>query len=88
MWTVTHVAEGRKRPVQKTFLKKPEAERYVSRLRKQSSVDVEQRTAWAVFRMRRYGRWSLLKMFDNPDSAKRLAKKMTGQFITVKWRKI
>lgn len=88
MWTICHIPQGRKRPITRDFLTKPEAERYVSKLRKQESVDVVQKTAWAVFRMRRYGKWSLQKTFDNPESAKKLAKKMTQKFITVKWRKI
>jgi len=88
MWTISHVPIGKKRSVQKDFLTKPEVDRYVARLRKQESVAVTQKPAWAVFRMRRYGKWSLQKTFDNPESAKRLAKKMTQEFITVKWRKI
>lgn len=88
MWTISHVPEGRKRAVTRNFLTKPEAERYVSRLRKQVSVDVSQKTSWVVLRMRRYGGWSLLKTFDNPESAKRLVRKMTEKFITVKCRKV
>jgi hypothetical protein len=88
MWIIAHIPEGRKRVVEKTFLTKPEVERYISRLRKQAGVSVGQKVAWGVFRMRRYGGWSLLKTFDNPDSAKRLVNRMTAKFITVKWRKI
>jgi hypothetical protein len=74
--------------VEKTFLTKPELEKYVSKLGKQAAVAVGQKPAWGVFRMRRRGGWSLLKTFDNPASAKRLAQKMMQQIITVKWRKV
>jgi len=88
MWTIAHLPEGRKRPIEKTFLTKSEVERFISKMGRKDSVAVTQKTAWGVFRMRRHGGWSLLKTFDNPESAKRLVKKMTEQIITVKWRKI
>jgi len=43
--------------------------------------------SWTVWRMRKHGGWKKVKTFGKRESAKKLARGMQKEFITVKWRK-
>lgn len=88
MWVVRHVPEGRKRKIKRDFVKKSEFVRYVSRIQHPESLEVVEKDAWAVWRMRRYGGWSLVKLVNSHESMARLIRKMRDQFITVKGGKV
>ena len=84
MWIVRHVPEGKKREIRRDFVKKSEFVRYVSLIGRPESLKVVEKDAWAVWRMRRYGKWSLVKVVDSHESMARLIRKMRNQIITVK----